>query len=166
VKAAQLEGVHVALDTCAGRKWEILQPLVEAANLILLDLKVMDPIKHQKYTGIPLDLILANARKMTEMGKTIWVRTPIIPGYTDDEENIKRVAHFIKHNLPTTMRYDLIAFNFVCVPKYNILGILWELDGVKLVTKDSMERLATVARNEGLPFVHWSGMTRMDQERS
>jgi len=80
------------------------------------------------------------------MRKAIWVRTPIIPGYTDNEENISCIARFIRQNLSNTARYDLIAFNVVCVPKYNRFGIPWELDGVNLVTKDTMERSAKVAR--------------------
>jgi hypothetical protein len=50
--------------------------------------------------------------------------------------------------------------------KYNRLGIPWELDGVNLVTKDTIERLTKVTRDEGLGFVQWSGMTRMHKELS
>lgn len=165
MKVARSEGIHVALDTCAGRKWEILGPLVKAADLVLLDLKIMDDHNHQKFLGIPLTLVLANATKIAEMGKKIWVRTPIIPGYTDDEENVRRVARFIRQNLPGTIRYDLIAFNVICVPKYYRLGITWALDGVNLVQKEKMEGLAQAARHEGLEFVHWSGMTRKSEEQ-
>ena len=98
------------------------------------------------------------------MRKAIWVRTPIIPGYTDNEENISCIARFISQNLSRATRYDLIVFNVVCVPKYNRLGIPWELDGVNLVTRDTMASLEKVARDEGLEFVHWSGITRADKE--
>jgi pyruvate formate lyase activating enzyme len=102
--------------------------------------------------------------KIAEMWKTIWVRTPIIPGYTDSEKNISCIARFIRQNLSNTTRYDLIAFNVVCVHRYNRLGIPLELDGVNLVTRDTMACLAKVAQGEGLEFVHWSVMTRADKE--
>lgn len=160
MQAARREGIHVALDTCAGRIWGALWPLVEAADLILLDLKTMDKECHQQYTGIPLDLVLANARRIAEKGKSIWVRTPVVPGHTDSEENIRRVARFIRQDLPTTTRYDLLAFNNACGPKYTRLGLTWKLEGVDKVTEETMKRLAEAARGEGLPFVHWSGMTK------
>lgn len=157
-------GVHVALDTCAGIKWEILGPLVELADLVLLDIKIMDKDAHLKILGIPLDLVLDNARKITQLGKPIWVRTPVIPGYTDSEENIRKIAGFIKENLPTVERYDILAFNKLCSSKYERLGRVWELETAEQITEDRMKLFAEAARPEGLDFVHWSGMTKLEQD--
>src|SRR5208283_1267778 len=74
------EKIHLALDTCGGTKWPTLQRLVNLADLVLYDLKTMDSAKHRKFTGIPLNLVLENARKISKTGKPMWVRTPIIPG--------------------------------------------------------------------------------------
>lgn len=155
------EGVYVALDTCAGTKWNVLAPLVALADLVLLDLKLMDVDKHLKATGIPLELVLANAREIAKTGKPIWVRTPVIPGYTDSEENVRSVAAFIKQNLPTVERYDLLSFNKVCLPKYSRLGHAWDLEKAEQMTDEEMQKLADTARGEGLDFVYWSGMTKI-----
>ena len=157
------QGVHVALDTCAGTKWNILGPVVELADLVLLDLKLMDKEAHLRLTGISLELVLANALEMAKMKKAIWVRTPVIPTYTDHEENIRSVARFIKQNLPTVERYDLLAFNKVCLPKYQRVGRTWDLEETEPITEERMQDLANVAKKEGLDFVHWSGMTKAKQ---
>lgn len=157
------KGIHTAIETCAGTSWEALRPLVESARLILLDLKLMDEVKHREYTGVPLGTVLANARRVADLGKEIWVRTPIIPGYTDSESNVRSVARFILENLSTATRYDLLAFNNLCVTKYERLGLHWQLAGVGLVTVKTMETLSGAARSEGLGNVHWSGMTKSQE---
>ena len=152
-------GVHVALDTCAGTGWNILGPVVELADLVLLDLKIMDRDAHLRVLGIPMDLVLENAKKIAKLGKPIWVRTPVIPGYTDKDENIRKIAGFIKQNLPTAERYDILAFNKLCSSKYERLGLSWELGAAELITEEKMEMLANTARHENLDMVHWSGLT-------
>ncbi len=105
MESLKAEGIHLALDTCGGVTWKKLEPLVRLADLVLYDLKVMDPGAHLQYTGIPLDLVLENARRVAGTGKPMWVRTPVIPGYTDVEENIRRIARFIRDELPTVERH-------------------------------------------------------------
>jgi pyruvate formate lyase activating enzyme len=159
MESLKREGIHVALDTCGGVNWKTLQALVALADLVLYDLKWMDADNHIRHTGVPLALVLENARKIAEAGKPIWVRTPIIPRYNDTEENVRQTASFIKAYLPTVQRYDLLAFNNTCAPKYRRLGSSWALDDQGLVRDETMGHLAGVARDQGLDFVHWSGMT-------
>jgi pyruvate formate lyase activating enzyme len=158
--ALKREGIHIALDTCGGAQWSSLQRLVNLSDLVLYDLKLMDSANHLKLTGIPLDLVLENARRIAQAGKPMWVRTPIIPGVNDTEENIRRTARFIKIDLPTTQRYDLLAFNSTCASKYQRLGLCWKLENEGLIPQAAMEELAQAAREEGLDFVHWSGLTK------
>jgi pyruvate formate lyase activating enzyme len=160
LKALKQEGLRTALDTCGAASWKTLQPLVNLSDLILYDLKIMDPERHRRYTGFPLELVLENARRISKLGKPMWVRTPIVPGYTDTVENIRQAAGFVRENLPTVERYDLLAFNNTCAAKYSRLGLAWPLEGKGLICEESMEELAATARNEGLDCVHWSGLTR------
>jgi pyruvate formate lyase activating enzyme len=154
------EGVHLALDTCGGTSWRRLQPLVDLADLVLFDLKVLDEERHRAYTGVPLDLVLENARRVSRSGKPMWIRTPIIPDYTADEANVRRVAAFIRDNLSTVDRYDLLAFNNTCSAKYHRLDRPYALAQEPLMSEGEMEKLAEAARDEGLDFVRWSGLTR------
>jgi pyruvate formate lyase activating enzyme len=158
MQALSLEKIHIALDTCGGISWSKLQPLVALADLVLYDIKIMNAENHLKYTGIPLKTVLNNAHEIAKLGKPMWLRTPIIPVYTEHEENIREIAHFIKHNLPTTERYDLLAFNNFCSAKYRRLDRDWPLADADLIKEAAMERLAETAKSEGLEFVHWAGM--------
>ena len=153
-------GVHTAIETSLGVGWEVLRPLVEATDLVILDLKLMNREEHSRYLGVPLDLVLSNARNVALLGKPIWVHTPIIPKYTDSEENIKSVARFIKSNLPTAERYELLAFNKTCGQKYRRLGLTWEFESEALTPEERMEQLATLAREQGVRFVTWSGLAK------
>ncbi|WP_287155444.1 glycyl-radical enzyme activating protein [Candidatus Solincola tengchongensis] len=164
MEALKEEGIHLALDTCGGVAWERLEPLVELADMVLYDLKIMDPEAHREYTGVPLELVLENARRVTKRGKTMWVRTPVIPGYTDDEENVRRIARFICDELPTVERYDLLAFNNTCDAKYRRLDLIFSLAGRDLIPEAKMIRLAEVAGEEGLSVARWSGATARERE--
>jgi pyruvate formate lyase activating enzyme len=149
--------IHVALDTCGGISWQKLGPLVELADLVLYDLKIMEEDAHLRHTGIPLRLVLDNACAVAAAGKPMWVRTPIIPGYTDDEENIRAIARFVVDNLPNVERYDLLAFNNTCHAKYRRLDRIFPLAGEALLAEEVMEKLTAAAAAEGLSVARWSG---------
>jgi pyruvate formate lyase activating enzyme len=91
----------------------------------------------------------------------MWVRTPIIPGFTDDEENIAALAAFIRERLPNVERWDLLAFNNLGRPKYTRLGLSYPLDGAELITGEHMERLHTLAAAAVGEVARWSGATRL-----
>lgn len=76
--------LHVALDTCGAVAWERYARALPFVDLVLLDLKIMDTARHRAATGIVNDNILENARRIAAAGKPMWIRTPVIPGYTDD----------------------------------------------------------------------------------
>jgi pyruvate formate lyase activating enzyme len=89
----------------------------------------------------------------------MWVRTPIIPGYTDEEENIREIGRFIQENLPTVERWDLLAYSNLGRPKYHRLDIPYGLEETPLLTREEMEYAWQVAR-EIVPVAVWSGVTR------
>lgn len=156
----QTEGVHVALDTCGYCSEKVMREILDHVDLVLYDLKIMDPEKHEEFTGVPLKRVLENARIVAESGKPIWIRTPVIPGYTDSEENIRNIAKFIVNDLRNVERYDLLAFNRMCTDKYRLFGLEYPLKDAELMTEETMEQLAEVARGEGVTNVAWSGMTK------
>ena len=159
-KGLQKEGVHVALDTCGYCSEKVLRDFLPHVDMVLYDLKLMDANKHKEYTGVPLATVLANARIIAESKKPVWIRTPVIPEHTDDEDNIRAIARFIVENIPTVERYDLLAFNRMCIDKYALFDLEYPLKDYDLITEESMNHLAQIARDEGLSNVNWSGMTK------
>jgi pyruvate formate lyase activating enzyme len=160
------EGVHVALDTSGYCSEKILRSFLRQVDMVLYDLKVMDSKKHLEYTGVPVNQILSNACIVGESKLPVWIRTPIIPGCTDDEENIRAISQFIVEKMPNVERYDLLAFNRMCTEKYTLFDLVYPLRDAELMTEEAMEHLAAVARDEGVEFVTWSGMTRNQDSKT
>ncbi|MHA2118096.1 MAG: glycyl-radical enzyme activating protein [Candidatus Thorarchaeota archaeon] len=154
------KGVHVALDTCGHCSESVIKQALSVVSMVLYDLKVMDPKKHLEYTGVHLKQVLSNAKIVAESGLPVWIRTPVIPEYTDSEENIRAIARFIVDTFPQAERFDLLAFNKMCIDKYTLFGLEYPLRKADLVSKHKMDRLADIAREEGVTNVVWSGMTK------
>jgi pyruvate formate lyase activating enzyme len=159
-KGLQEEGVHVALDTCGYCTEKVLRKILPHIDMVLYDLKIMDSEKHQEFTGVPLDTVLSNARIVAESKKPVWIRTPVIPDHTDDEENIRAIVRFILENVPNLERFDLLAFNRMCIDKYALFDLEYPLKSYDLISEETMKNLAQIARDEGLLNVMWSGMTK------
>ncbi len=153
------EGLHIALDTSGAVSWERFQPILPLVDLVLFDLKLMDPERHRAATGLPNETILENARRISTEGKALWIRTPIIPGYTDDLENIRSIGEFISKDLQTVQRWDLLAYTHWGRPKYERLDLPYALKEKPLLAREEMETLHRAAK-ELVPTVVWSGLTR------
>lgn len=156
-------GLHTALDTCGYSSRDALARLLTHSDMVLLDLKLMDTERHLELTGVDLEKVLGSARLIAAEGRPLWVRTPIIPGCTDSDENIRSLGEFIARELSCAERWDLLAFNNTCGSKYERLDMEWRLDGAPLVERSKMEHLAEVARSTGAPGVGWSGVTRREE---
>jgi len=160
-------GLHVALDTCGLAPWSTFEKILACIDLLLFDLKEMNPTKHQAFTQSSNELILANAQKLTEYVEKhngipkIWIRTPIIPNHNDTEENIRNIAQFIKNEMKNRIeRWDLLAFNNLAASKYERLDLAWPFKGQPLLTPSKMQHLVLIAQSQGIQVVHWSGLTK------
>lgn len=165
------EGIHTCIDTCGIVRQDALAALLPFTDIVLYDLKEIDPQRHQAFTNQNLSKVLSTLGTITEYIKThpnpteIWVRTPIIPGKTDNEENIRGIGAFISEYYDGIVtRWDLLAFNNLCKDKYKRLDLEWQFEDTALMTTDAMEKLAETARLSGVDpqIVHWSGTTRLD----
>ena len=152
-------GLHVALDTCGVVTWERYEQVLPSVDLVLLDLKLMEAERHKAATGVSNDIILENARRIAAEGKPMWIRTPVIPGYTDDLENIRGIGRFIRESLPTVQRWDLLAYTNLGQPKYHRLDLPYPLEKAPLLTRQEMESVWQAAV-ELVPVAKWSGVTR------
>lgn len=152
-------GIHMALDTCGTVAWERYQCVLPLVDMVLYDLKIFDTRRHQSGTGANNDIILENARRIAAAGMPMWIRTPIIPGYTSDTANIIALGDFIASQLPTVERWDLLAYTNLGQPKYHRLGRPYALEEVPLLARAEMEALHAIA-HQRVPAAVWSGATR------
>ena len=121
------KGIHVAFDTCGYTVSEAAFSLLKDADLLLYDLKGLDPEKHMQNTGVDNRLILDNLKTLNDMGKDIIIRLPLIPGFTDDEQTIKDEIELIR-SLKSVQRVDIIPYHDFARIKYEQLGCKYPFD--------------------------------------
>jgi pyruvate formate lyase activating enzyme len=162
-------GMHTALDTCGMCSPSALRSAASQADLVLFDLKEIDPDRHARSTGQSNQKILANLSALAEQVRReelpgeLWIRTPLIPGATVDEENIRGIGAFIARELgEVAKRWELCAFNNLASDKYRRLGLRWEFEGVELMSEAELGRLEEVGRSSGVDpqIVVATGRTR------
>lgn len=161
-------GIHTAVDTCGLFNDSVFNDIFPYADIVLYDLKEIDPVLHKKFTGSSNENILRNLIRTADYVKEhlypreIWIRTPVIPGATARIENIEGIGKFIS-SLPSGVvkRWDLCAFNNLCADKYIRLNKKWEFDKTPLLEEAFMEELAEAAIKSVLEpeIVSWSGAT-------
>lgn len=109
-----------------------------------MDVKHIDPARHRELTGADNTLILENIKRIAGFGIPITIRTPVIPGLTDDPENIKGIAGFAA-GVPGIKGYELLAYHDFGKPKYKSLGRPYELEDVKPPKDEEMNELVRCA---------------------
>ena len=142
---AHQKGVHTTLDT-AGQPYredavyqKAFARLMDATDLVMLDLKAMDENLHKRVTGMGNANILAMARKLSGMGKTMWIRHVLVPGLTDGEDDLRQMAAFIK-TLKTVERVEVLPYHTLGLSKWQKLNIAYPLEGVPTPTRDEVVR--------------------------
>ncbi|MHC4105146.1 MAG: glycyl-radical enzyme activating protein [Planctomycetota bacterium] len=106
----QRQRIHTAMDTSCYAESKIVEKVSEKASLFLCDIKHMDSEIHEQFTGAGNNLILDNIRLLSEAGKEIIIRIPVIPGFNDKETNIEATGKFAA-SLPGVIRIDILPFN-------------------------------------------------------
>ncbi|MBP8640794.1 MAG: glycyl-radical enzyme activating protein [Oscillospiraceae bacterium] len=167
LKRLKSAGVSTAVDTSGFCKKEDLDRVLPYTDVFLFDLKLADSVRHEKWTGVPNVRIIENFEYLAEMrhsacpNLSLWVRTPIIPGATDDEENIRALARIVRDKAD---RWELCAFNNLCRDKYERMEINWEFKESGLISRKHMEELVSVALDEGAKNVRYTGKTRLEDD--
>lgn len=150
LRSLKREGYHTALDTSGYAPWEVLEDVARHADLVLYDLKHMDPRAHEELTGAPNDLILSNLRSLSQQGsKTIIVRLPVIPGLNDSNENIEATAKFLG-GLGGIEAVELLPYHNLGATKYEALGWEYLLSHLDPPTGERLEEMRGLLEARGL----------------
>jgi pyruvate formate lyase activating enzyme len=149
LQACKEREIHTALDTCGFATWQTLDSTRKFVDLFLYDLKLMDGAKHQRFTGVPNELILRNLQMLSAQGHNIILRVPIIPGINDDEENIRQTGAFAAASLGLN-RVDILPYHHIAVDKYDRLKKIYGLSEIRPPSDERMAKLAQILRGFGL----------------
>ena len=133
---AKEKDIHTCIDT-SGIAFkpgntaliEKLDKLMTLTNLVMLDIKHIDPEKHKELTQQPNDGILAFAAYLNEKQIPMWIRHVVVPGITDDDEYLYKLGQFIG-KFTNLKALDVLPYHTMGEKKYENLGIPYKLHGV------------------------------------
>jgi len=143
----QESGLHTALDTCGLVEWEVLEEILEFADLVLFDLKHMDSEEHRKLTGVGNEIILSNLEKLAKV-KSVVVRIPLVPGLNDSKTNIEASGEFLARI--GVSRVDVAPYHQLGVGKYERLGKKYPLPDVDAMSDEGTDLCIQVLERYGL----------------
>ena len=141
---AKEKGVHTTLDTC-GNPFTREEPffskfekLMEVTDLVMLDIKQIDEAEHKILTGWSNSNILDMARYLSEINKPVWIRHVLVPGGSDNDEQLRKLNEFI-NTLNNVDRVQVLPYHSLGTFKWEQLGIDYPLKGVEPPTKERIE---------------------------
>ena len=147
--AARKMGIHTALDTNGYLGDRLTDDELETIDLVLLDIKAWDRERHRRLTGRDVIQTLDFALRLAERERPVWVRYVLVPGLTDDAEEIANVARFAA-SLSNVERVDVLPFHQMGRFKWASLRMNYTLADVQPPTPAAVERACEIFRAEGL----------------
>lgn len=149
LRAVKGRDVHTALDTSGYLGSWASDALLADVDLVLLDIKSWDPATYRRVTGGELDPTLRFARRLARLGKPVWLRYVLVPGWTDEVANVGGVAQFAG-SLGNVERVDVLPFHQLGLEKYRELGIDYPIADVRPPSGELIDRVRDQFRSCGL----------------
>lgn len=148
LRALRARGVHTAIESNLNVDFSTLEKLLPDIDLVMCDLKVWDEELHRRWTGAGNARIKENIEKLGKTGKPMIVRTPVIPGVNDNEQEIGAIAAFAAQQ-PNLLYYELLNFNPLGQSKYLALDAENAFETARPLPESRLEALAAAARASG-----------------
>lgn len=149
LEACRGQGINTAVETAGFVPFDDVEPCLSLLDTVLMDIKHMDPEKHQLYTGRRNERILENARQIAQRHTHLVIRVPVIPTFNDSEEEIGAIAAFAS-SLPGKPAMHLLPYHRLGEDKYGGLGREYALKGTPLLPEEKLHALLRTARLQGV----------------
>lgn len=139
-KELKAKNIHTAIDTSGMVAiTDIIKEVLSLTDLVLLDIKHIDPKKCNDLVGFSNEKELAFAKFLNDNNIDIWIRQVIIPGITDNEDDLLKLKDFI-HSLKTVKKIELLPYHNLGAYKWEELGMDYALKDIKPATSEDIER--------------------------
>jgi pyruvate formate lyase activating enzyme len=146
--ACRDRGIPTVLDTCGYAPSGVFLSVALAADLVLFDLKLMDPARHKQYTGVSNRRILGNLKELVARGRAVTVRIPVMPGINDADDDIRQFARYLAE-LPVT-HVELLPYHHIGAGKYKRLGLTYRLPDAPRPAAEDLARFGDALTRAGL----------------
>jgi pyruvate formate lyase activating enzyme len=159
------EDLHTAIETCGNYQWQELESALPFVDLVMMDLKLIDPMKHKAACGDSNERILANARRLALTDKPIIFRVPVVPTVNDSIEEISAIIKFVQSLVELRMQHsngkekcaeiqlELLPFHRLAADKYRSLGLEYRAKNLEPPSKAKMNELAKIAEIHGVEVI-------------
>ena len=147
LKTAKQTGLHTVLDTTGYAPWEKMERLLAWVDLILWDIKHLDPGEHKRATGVSNSLSLKNLEKASKM-TDIWLRIPLIAGFNDSNAHARDLVVLGKR--VAAKKLSLLPYHEGGKSKSEQLGLTYPMPQAKAPAKEVIDHLQTFFEKEGL----------------
>ncbi len=154
-KKAKAREINTAIDT-AGQPFTREEPffskfqeLMQYTDLLLMDIKHIDPVEHRRLTGQPNDNIIEMFRYLSNIGKPVWIRYVLVPGITDDDGYLQRTRDFI-FTLGNVKKVEVLPYHPMGEYKWQELGIPYSLEGVESPNAERVKNAERILRGESV----------------
>jgi len=124
--ACKAKGIHTAVDTAGYAARDILERVLSYTDLLLLDIKSINPATYKAVTGVPIDRVLRTMEISQRLGVKVWVRFVLVPGLTDDIDDMYRLRDYLKP-FDNVAKVEVIPFHKAGEYKWKDLGMQYEL---------------------------------------
>jgi pyruvate formate lyase activating enzyme len=148
LEGLKAKGLHVALDTTGHTRESVLRRILGQVDLVLFDIKHLDPERHRQYTGVDNATILANARIAPTMATT-WFRVPLIAGVNDSEEHFRQLAQMAVSL--GVEKISLLPYHEGGVSKAVQIGMPGEPFRARPPDELQIQQLVTIGEEAGVP---------------
>lgn len=140
--------ISTAIDTSGNFKLtDKIKELIDLTDLFLLDIKCINDTICKDLTGVSNKLELEFARYLSNINKDIWIRQVLVPGYTDNEDDLLKLKNFL-HSLTSVRKVDILPYHDLGRFKWENLNVIYPLDGVRTATDEDVKRAKKILEIE------------------
>lgn len=148
-KLCKKEGIHTVVDTSGYIFNEKVKEVLEYTDLVLLDIKAIDEKVYKELTGVELKNTLEFAEYLNKTGKKMWLRHVVVPGITDDDELLDRLAQYAA-KLGNIEKIEILPYHRLGEFKYKELGMKYALEGVEELSKERFDNAVSIFKKYNL----------------
>lgn len=148
------KAVNMAIETSGCFEFDKVKDILAKLDLIFVDIKHMDSIKHKEYTGVDNGKMLESISRLKELKVPIVVRIPVIEGFNGSAENIKAIARFVKANIDDP-KIELLPYHSLGDGKYEALGLEKPSDAFMAPSRERLLELSKIVEGEGVEIVSY-----------
>ncbi|MNM50964.1 4-hydroxyphenylacetate decarboxylase activating enzyme [compost metagenome] len=151
LKACKAQGWHTAIETTAYANTEVIEDVFPYIDLALMDIKSVDSDMHKKYTGVPNEKILENAKLVSKITKMV-VRVPLVPDFNSSEKDILELCDYVK-TLNDINTVHLLPYHTYGENKYDLLGRDYLMKKTRAFALGEVEKLQKIIEEQGIKCV-------------